>query len=149
MALAFSFSPSFPALAPILRPRRQDVLRCSAPRQTSSGGDKGSRSENALLKVAWYGSEFLGIAVSFFRPARSIEELPVSTNVLEKIDRTQVVEAIKQDFQHSYFVTGSFCSPPFLLSFASCLQLYELRIESFNISMNCLILVVNDTACLY
>ncbi|KAM0950154.1 putative NTF2-like domain superfamily protein [Dioscorea sansibarensis] len=107
MASAFSFSPSFPGLAPILRPRRRDVLRCSAPRQTSSGGDEASQSENALLKVAWYGSELLGIAVSFFRPARSTEELAVTTDVLEKIDRTQVVEAIKQDFQRSYFVTGN------------------------------------------
>ncbi|KAJ0974437.1 hypothetical protein J5N97_016402 [Dioscorea zingiberensis] len=106
MASALGFSPSFPGLAPALHPRR-DVLRCFASRQSSSGSNEGSRSENAVLKVAWYGSELLGIAASFFRPVRRVEELTEFTDVSELMDRYQVVEAIKQDFQRSYFVTGN------------------------------------------
>ncbi|KAL8554240.1 hypothetical protein ACS0TY_002442 [Phlomoides rotata] len=77
-------------------------IRCNA---------KDDNSDNALLKIAWYGSEFLGIAASFLRSPKIGDsvtadvELPVDE--LGKIDRAAVVGAIKQDFQTSYFVTGN------------------------------------------
>ncbi|MED6135736.1 hypothetical protein PIB30_049430 [Stylosanthes scabra] len=60
-------------------------------------------NNNALLKVAWYSSELLGIAASALRPS-SNEKAPL--RLLESIDRGAVVDTIKQDFQRSYFVTG-------------------------------------------
>ncbi|KAJ0803351.1 putative NTF2-like domain superfamily protein [Helianthus annuus] len=72
-------------------------IRCSR-------GGKGP--ENLLLKTAWYGSELLGIAASFFRPSpppvvegRSREDVV--------IERAVLVETIKGDYQRSYFVTGA------------------------------------------
>jgi hypothetical protein len=77
-----------------------------------------SRSENAVLKAAWYGSELLGIAASLFRPAPppppsspegdaagggDVEGGAAAGTVL---DRAGVVEAVKADFARSYFVTG-------------------------------------------
>ncbi|XP_027335695.1 uncharacterized protein LOC113849755 isoform X2 [Abrus precatorius] len=59
---------------------------------------------NALLKLAWYSSELLGIAASVFRSPSKEETLP--QRFLETIDRSSIVETIKQDFQRSYFVTG-------------------------------------------
>lgn len=63
-----------------------------------------------MLKLAWYGSELLGIVASFFRPApppAPVEELTGDGEVLGSVTRAQVVEAIKEDFQRSYFVTGN------------------------------------------
>ena len=64
-----------------------------------------------MLKVAWYGSELLGIAASFFRPGFSGQMSEESTrdddDESECVGRAQVVEAIKEDFERSYFVTGS------------------------------------------
>ncbi|KAL1329061.1 hypothetical protein HN51_046218 [Arachis hypogaea] len=62
-----------------------------------------NNNNNALLKVAWYGSELLGIAASALKPS-SNEKAP--QRLLESIDRDAVVDTIKQDFQRSYFVTG-------------------------------------------
>lgn len=65
--------------------------------------------ENAVLRLAWYGSELLGIAASFFRPApppAPVEDLAGDGDELGSMTRAQVVEAIKEDFQRSYFVTG-------------------------------------------
>lgn len=61
--------------------------------------------------MAWYGSEFLGIAASLLRsPSKIVEsaadaELPLDE--LGKIDRASVVQRIKEDFHRSYFVTGN------------------------------------------
>ncbi|XVF33268.1 hypothetical protein REPUB_Repub17cG0154400 [Reevesia pubescens] len=70
-----------------------------------------SAPENALLKVAWYGSELLGIAASFLRSPSNVKEaaqnnLKVGIDGSGAIDRTQAVETIKYDFERSYFVTG-------------------------------------------
>ncbi|KAJ6334565.1 hypothetical protein OIU76_007980 [Salix suchowensis] len=89
--------------------------RCNGERPTSnsSSSKRESESENALLKVAWYSSELLGIAASFFRsPSNSSTEASEKDIKLDKdvsgaIDRAVVVETIKEDFQKSYFVTGS------------------------------------------
>ncbi|XP_073025891.1 uncharacterized protein [Primulina eburnea] len=70
-----------------------------------------SESENVLLKIAWYGSEFLGIAASFLRSPTRTEDAgggvtELSIDGLGKIDRAVVVAVIKEDVQRSYFVTG-------------------------------------------
>ncbi|XP_028556435.1 uncharacterized protein LOC110111168 isoform X3 [Dendrobium catenatum] len=84
------------------------VFRSQWQKPSSSPGDGGSKSENAVLRVAWYGSELLGIAASFFRPTPLQEELSkVSDDELGILDRGRVVEAIKDDFRRSYFVTGN------------------------------------------
>ncbi|KAJ1272357.1 hypothetical protein BS78_06G195800 [Paspalum vaginatum] len=64
-----------------------------------------SRSQNAVLKAAWYGSELLGIAASLFRPAPSSAE--EGGAAAAALDRGGVVDAIKEDFARSYFVTGN------------------------------------------
>ncbi|KAG2568216.1 hypothetical protein PVAP13_7NG302200 [Panicum virgatum] len=70
-----------------------------------------SRSENAVLKAAWYGSELLGIAASLLRPAPSSTEGEAGGDAeggaAGALDRAGVVEAIKEDFARSYFVTGN------------------------------------------
>jgi hypothetical protein len=80
-----------------------------AKKQGSSESIESSQSENTVLKVAWYGSELLGIAASFFRPGSSAEILDENRRdgmELGCIGQAQVVEAIKEDFERSYFVTG-------------------------------------------
>ncbi|KAL8195953.1 hypothetical protein R6Q57_024953 [Mikania cordata] len=67
---------------------------CSKP---SGDQDPG----NLILKTAWYGSELLGIAASFFRSPEKLVEREVA-----EVDREIIVEIIKGDFQRSYFVTG-------------------------------------------
>lgn len=70
---------------------------------------KGPEPENVLLKIAWYGSELLGIAASAFRspatsPTMTGFEVPVDCS--GRAVRVAVVDSIKQDFKRSYFVTG-------------------------------------------
>lgn len=82
-------------------------FRCCAKNTTNQD----SEPENVLLKIAWYGSEFLGIAASFLRSPTRIEDAgggvsELSVDAFGKIDRAVVVAAIKEDFQRSYFVTG-------------------------------------------
>lgn len=86
-------------------------IRCNGEDTTRSSSNtrKSSEPENALLKVAWYGSELLGIAASFFRSSGNEEasspELAIDGE--RAIDRALVVETIKKDFERSYFVTGN------------------------------------------
>ncbi|MQL80528.1 hypothetical protein Taro_012969, partial [Colocasia esculenta] len=92
--------------------RRSGDLRTHARQPTSPGGGGDKPSENALLRVAWYGSELLGIAASFLRPSPPTIEADEGKEVAGEegagpSGRTQVVEAIKEDFQRSYFVTGN------------------------------------------
>ncbi|XP_010261334.1 PREDICTED: uncharacterized protein LOC104600199 [Nelumbo nucifera] len=93
--------------------RRVRTFQCNGknPTTTSSSTDRGSQSENLLLKAAWYGSELLGIAASFLRspsnPGAPDRNLELADDRSEVLDRTQVVETIKEDFQRSYFVTGN------------------------------------------
>lgn len=73
---------------------------------------KESEPENALLKIAWYGSELLGIAASVLRrsPRRETEAprpgCEIVVDCSGRVVRVAVVDAIKQDFKRSYFVTG-------------------------------------------
>lgn len=88
-------------------------IRCSGDLNTKSTEEQESAPENVLLKVAWYGSELLGIAASFVRPPSNVEEAAQNNIMLANagdgsgaIDRTSVVQTIKDDFERSYFVTG-------------------------------------------
>ncbi|OIT08044.1 PREDICTED: uncharacterized protein LOC109226446 isoform X1 [Nicotiana attenuata] len=94
------------------------LLRCNAENSTSNSSNSTSTSsqdsepDNLLLKMAWYGSEFLGIAASFFRSPTDAEvssegnlELEIDESGL--VDRALVADTIKADFQRSYFVTGN------------------------------------------
>lgn len=76
-------------------------FRCSG---TNPNEESQQPQNNALLKVAWYSSELLGIAASVFRSPTNEE--PPPQRLLQTIHRTAVVETIKEDFQRSYFVTG-------------------------------------------
>ncbi|CAN6276677.1 unnamed protein product [Urochloa humidicola] len=73
--------------------------------------DTSSRSENAVLKAAWYGSELLGIAASLLRPSPPSPEGDAGRDAeggaAGALDRAGVVEAIKEDLARSYFVTGN------------------------------------------
>ncbi|KAK4339316.1 hypothetical protein RND71_040778 [Anisodus tanguticus] len=97
-------------------------LRCNVENSTSnssnntststSTGSQDSESQNLLLKMAWYSSEFLGIAASFFRSPTGAEassegSLELAVDGTGLVDRTLVVDTIKNDFQRSYFVTGN------------------------------------------
>lgn len=95
------------------------LLRCNAENSTgnsstsTSTSSQGSESENVLLKMAWYGSEVLGIAASFFRSPTGTEASSGGNLELEidgsgVVDRALVADTIKDDFQRSYFVTGIF-----------------------------------------
>lgn len=72
-------------------------------------GDQ-SEPENVILKLAWYASELLGIAASALRspPSNTAGDyLELTGDRSGAVDRADVVETIKQDFQRSYFVTGN------------------------------------------
>ncbi|KAL8263473.1 hypothetical protein R6Q59_021603 [Mikania micrantha] len=81
---------------------------CSKP---SGDRDPG----NLLLKTAWYGSELLGIAASFFRSPEKLVEREVA-----EVDREIIVEIIKGDFQRSYFVTGRKGKQVIMLNLYDC-----------------------------
>ncbi|GER46381.1 nuclear transport factor 2 family protein [Striga asiatica] len=101
---------------PILRQkhgRKIRKLRCCSKRPInhSSPNDKKSEPEKMVLKIAWYGSELLGVAASLLRsPAKSEDTgaaVELAVDGLGKVDRAAVVETIKEDFRRSYFVTGN------------------------------------------
>lgn len=96
-------------------PQKLNKIVCCAKNPTtdnnSSTSQEVSEPENVLLKIAWYSSEFLGVAASFFRSPTKTEEpkaiSDLSADGFGKIDRTIVAETIKDDFERSYFVTGN------------------------------------------
>ncbi|GAB4861682.1 hypothetical protein Ancab_036935 [Ancistrocladus abbreviatus] len=71
--------------------------------------DSEPQTENLLLKMAWYGSELLGIVASLFRSnaEASSQYSELVHDGSGPVDRTAIVDTIKQDFQRSYFVTGN------------------------------------------
>ncbi|XP_057805680.1 uncharacterized protein LOC131020706 [Salvia miltiorrhiza] len=106
----------WPRRRPIFRPNYRRKLRefrfCAKnPTNDTSINTEKAEPENVLLKIAWYGSEFLGIAASLLRsPPESADsgaDVELCADGLGKIDRAAVVERIKQDFDRSYFVTGN------------------------------------------
>ncbi|XP_071717137.1 uncharacterized protein [Rutidosis leptorrhynchoides] len=88
------------------------IIRCTGADDNSTTTNSsvtkaGSESGNLLLKTAWYGSELLGIAASFFRSPDNIVDGGELLNEDGIIDRSVIVQTIKDDFQRSYFVTGA------------------------------------------
>ncbi|CAK9328819.1 unnamed protein product [Citrullus colocynthis] len=117
MATIFSFQshPSLQTSLNAIRPNRPlgiCRIQCQGNNPaTHLPKNQESKPENAVLKVAWYGSELLGIAASFLRPPSDVET-PVRAQELARdlsgaIPRPLIVETIKQDFGRSYFVTGN------------------------------------------
>ncbi|PKI38285.1 uncharacterized protein LOC116202315 isoform X1 [Punica granatum] len=118
---------SFASISPHINSRRRNIIfrryfppnvdrfRCKGEKSArNSAADRESEPENVLLKVAWYGSELLGIAASFIRPPPSNAVSPARELELElpkdgfgAVDRSSVVETIKEDYGRSYFVTGN------------------------------------------
>ncbi|KFK37388.1 hypothetical protein AALP_AA4G251000 [Arabis alpina] len=95
----------------LLRRKQATVVSCRGQNPQTS---KGPEPENVFLKIAWYGSELLGIAASVFRSPESsspsspivpVFEVPVDCS--GRAVRVAVVDSIKQDFKRSYFVTGN------------------------------------------
>lgn len=89
--------------------RKLSIVRCNVENSSTKGEPE---PRNALLKIAWYGSELLGIAASFLRspsPSDVENDLKLATDGsgAAELDRATVVEAIKEDFARSYFVTGN------------------------------------------
>ncbi|GAV83887.1 DUF2358 domain-containing protein [Cephalotus follicularis] len=83
-------------------------IACNGQNSTNK---RESEPENVVLKLAWYSSELLGIAASFFRWPSSIEEasdkdVKLFIDGSGAVDRRLVVDTIKEDFERSYFVTG-------------------------------------------
>ncbi|KAF7010328.1 hypothetical protein CFC21_024750 [Triticum aestivum] len=90
-----------------LNAQRKPGSTSTSPR---TGTPSGSESDNVVLKAAWYGSEALGIAASFFRPPSPEADAGAAddgTSESQPVGRAQVAEAIKDDFARSYFVTGN------------------------------------------
>jgi hypothetical protein len=90
---------------------KKNRLRCNGENPVSkSSRGRESEPENALLKIAWYGSELLGIAASFFRSPSNVEApervIKLAEDGSTVVERDIVVETIKDDFERSYFVTG-------------------------------------------
>ncbi|GKD45770.1 hypothetical protein Tco_1270415 [Tanacetum coccineum] len=97
----------------ILQSNRNSIfatIRCSVQKDNSTSTNS-SESENLFLKTAWYGSELLGIAASSFRSRDNVVaggegNIELGVDGVGVIDKSVIVETIKQDFQSSYFVTG-------------------------------------------
>lgn len=92
---------------------RATVVSCRGQNPTNEKPQtsKGPEPENVLLKIAWYGSELLGIAASVFRspaspPPPTLTGFEVPVDCSGRVVRVAVVDSIKQDFKRSYFVTG-------------------------------------------
>uniref|UniRef100_A0ACD5UE07 Uncharacterized protein n=1 Tax=Avena sativa TaxID=4498 RepID=A0ACD5UE07_AVESA len=100
-----------PALPVSVQSRRR--VRSHAQKGPGTGTPSGSESDNVVLKAAWYASEALGVAASFFRPpspegdAVAADDEAASSGSVSTLGRAQVAEAIKDDFARSYFVTGN------------------------------------------
>ncbi|XP_024032205.1 uncharacterized protein LOC21404341 [Morus notabilis] len=120
MATIVPFSSSLPnfnsRLHSIYQPIPRHKLyrfRCAGENPTTNSDvETESVPENALLKVAWNASELLGIAASFFRSPEDRNSAEQEASVLARdgsgpVDRAVIVQAIKQDFDRSYFVTGN------------------------------------------
>jgi hypothetical protein len=80
------------------------VVSCSSDgERTPPTSDSGP-----LVKLAWYGSEAFGNLVSLFRPASSstAQENEEGEELQGPISRKDAVDAIRKDYDRSYFVTG-------------------------------------------
>ncbi|CAN6485230.1 unnamed protein product [Victoria cruziana] len=89
---------------------RTTLFRCDSRPPRVTGGEEDGSGSNALLKLAWYGSELLGVAASVFRPLapeKILRQSEITRDESGAVPREEVVKAIKEDFNHSYFVTGN------------------------------------------
>ncbi|XP_031475243.1 uncharacterized protein LOC116247293 [Nymphaea colorata] len=89
---------------------RTTSFRCESRPPRIPGDEETGSGSNALLKLAWYGSELLGVAASVFRPAapeKIIRQTELTRDEAGAVAREEVVKAIKEDFNRSYFVTGN------------------------------------------
>ncbi|CAN1309022.1 hypothetical protein LINPERPRIM_LOCUS27556 [Linum perenne] len=99
--------------SPALRRRQISRIQCDKTTTgTSKEEDSDQPGNKAILKVAWYASELLGVAASLFRSPSAIESprnsnLDLPSDGSASLDRSTVVQTIKEDFQRSYFVTGN------------------------------------------
>ncbi|XP_051132624.1 uncharacterized protein LOC127252475 isoform X2 [Andrographis paniculata] len=118
MATFLSFTSTTPNFSTSPNLRRNDCrrvhheIRCCAKNSSTEDSSPESVPENVVLRIAWYASEFLGIAASLIRPPPeriSSGGAALSVDESGKLDRAAVVESIKQDFERSYFVTGNVC----------------------------------------
>ncbi|KAK6918333.1 Protein of unknown function DUF2358 [Dillenia turbinata] len=127
MTSALTFASSAPnlntrTLFPISQPKQNPKicrLSCNTQNPVTNSSAKTrqeqepavSEPENVILKLAWYGSELLGIAASWVRSPSTVEarsdEIELAVDGSGSADRALVVESIKEDFQRSYFVTGN------------------------------------------
>ncbi|KAF9614141.1 hypothetical protein IFM89_015460 [Coptis chinensis] len=104
---SINISPRFSGPTPQRR-RRTYTVQCSGKNQTSRSSANNNEDKNVLIKLAWYSSELLGIAASFFRsPASKVEAQDSEFERSCVVDRAQVMENIKEDFERSYFITGN------------------------------------------
>ncbi|MCL7038181.1 hypothetical protein MKW94_024675 [Papaver nudicaule] len=86
--------------------RKIYTIQCTGKntRATPSTSSPNDSNKNVFLKLAWYGSELLGIAASFLREPPSSE---TRENSVELVGEDLILDTIKQDFERSYFVTGN------------------------------------------
>ncbi|VFQ94679.1 unnamed protein product [Cuscuta campestris] len=96
--------------------KRAGTVRCNNNKGKEARNDSGSGGMpgNVVLKVAWYGSELLGVAASLLQSPAADRETEGGEGNTEMVcdesgavERSVVVAAIKDDFLRSYFVTGS------------------------------------------
>nr|ABK26182.1 unknown [Picea sitchensis] len=105
-----SFRSSSPRICRIVKKNNCKNIYCRSDSRSPSPEESNSNSNNILLKLAWYGSEALGIAASVFRPSTAVQpsgEQSSQNEVAGSIPKDAVVDAIKKDFERSYFVTGN------------------------------------------
>lgn len=90
-------------------------MRCNNNKGKEARNDLGSGGMpgNVVLKVAWYGTELLGVAASLLQSPAADRETQGGEGNRElvcdesgAVERSAVVAAIKDDFLRSYFVTG-------------------------------------------
>lgn len=90
------------------RQQKSFCLVCRAEKKSSRTPPTSDTSP--LVKLAWYGSEAFGKIVSGFRPSLSAREAKEEEEEEEQfvgsVSRRDVVEAIRKDYERSYFVTG-------------------------------------------
>ena len=80
---------------------------------TSAVNDGDDERGNIILRAAWYGAEALGNIVSAFSPKNPAVTLSDASDASDAFQgplaRDFVVQAIKDDYEKGYFVTGWFC----------------------------------------
>ena len=72
-----------------------------------NGSDDDDERGNIILRAAWYGAEALGNIVSVFSPKNPTLTVSDTSDAFQgPLARDFVVQAIKDDYEKGYFVTG-------------------------------------------